>query len=852
VGAQSLEETGNLPVLLEPHGDLLNFALQPIDRHMGLNPRITSRPFVACALFIVLRLAAHVSAAWFEVSTGVSIWYPPCGLALALLVLLGPRYAPVVFLANLVSVWLFPDFFVWWVPLVLGLYTTGVYTLAAWVTRRYLGPLLLPGDTRQTVIFALIIMIAPAAAALGGHVVFLLQGATSPQHFWSSALNWWVGDMSGLLTIVPVLMVFAAPWLRNESSGFTTHGGRRCAIGITALQSSLLLGSLLLVFAYEPVSRYNPFYLCFIPLIWICFYHGLAGATLATLTITMTGLIGLHLEGSTSPLVIQFLFFELAVACVGLGLGSAVTRRSKVERALVTSEGETRRLLELLEATTDYVVTTDADLRILYANTALLCLTGKVSPAGLRNEPFLQLFPASVAHTLKEEALPVALAKGVWHGEVALLDHAGHAFPVSQVVLTHREGTAAFTFSSILRNISRQKQAEAERLDGERRLLQVQKLESLGVLAGGIAHDFNNLLTPLLGYASLARLDLPEDSPVQSALSKIEQSTERAAALCQQMLAYAGRTPTAFGEIDLSRLIEDTSQLLHVTGGRKRSLELKLAHPLPRITADSGQLRQVLMNLVLNAAEAIGESRGEIVVRTSDIALNGSVDAISFHGHVPAPGHYVMLEVEDNGSGMTPDVQARIFEPFFSTKFAGHGLGLAAVLGIVKAHNGAIQVKSEPGRRTVFRLYFPALSAPARETTAPSLATGPWRGSGMVLIVDDEPEVRSVVARALEVSGFTTRLACDGMEGVEYFREQSHNLRLVMLDLTMPRMDGEQAFHEMYRINPAVPVILMSGYSQKLSLDRFSKARPAAFLSKPFDYKALQTCLRQLPAFKNG
>jgi len=420
------------------------------------------------------------------------------------------------------------------------------------------------------------------------------------------------------------------------------------------------------------------------------------------------------------------------------------------------------------------------------------------------------------------------------------------------VVLAHRDGEAAALLSCIMRNVSRQKQAEAERLENARRLLQVQKLESLGVLAGGIAHDFNNLLTPLLGYASLARLDLPEDSPIQSTLTKIEQSTERAAALCQQMLAYSGRTPTAFSDIDLTRLIEDTSQLLQVTTGRKRSLELMLARPLPRITADAGQMRQVLMNLVLNASESMGDNRGQIIVRTRAETLDSSTPAIRFQGLAPEPGRYVVLEVEDNGCGMTPEIQARIFEPYYTTKFSGHGLGLAAVLGIVKSHNGAIQVKSDPSKGTLFRLLFPVLASTAKETVPPFLALGPWRGSGIVLVVDDEPEVRAVVARALEVSGFSTRHANDGLEAVEYFKEQSNELRLVLLDLSMPRMDGEQAFHEMHRINPSVPVILMSGYSQKLSLDRFAKARPAAFLSKPFDYRTLQTCLRQLPTFQNG
>jgi PAS domain S-box-containing protein len=690
--------------------------------------------------------------------------------------------------------------------------------------------------------------------AIGGNLTLLNHGLTTASIFWHSVLNWWVGDVSGLLTVVPACMVFGAPWLRGESpKTFGRDTKTYGKIGLSVLQGIVLAGCLLLVFAYKPLGQYTPSYLCFLPLIWICFCHGLVGATLGTLAITMTGLVALHFSGCTPQQVIHFLLFELAIACVGLGLGSAVTRRDKVARDLVTSEAEAARLLQVIEATTDFVVTTDESLSILYANTSLLRLAGKGPLASLRGQSFISLLPPATTKSIQNDALPAALSTGAWHGELALLDGARHEIPVSIVVQAHRDGhDRAVIYSFVLRNIARQKQAEADRLEGERRLQQVQKLESLGVLAGGIAHDFNNLLTPLLGYASLARFDLPPDSPVQLTLTKIEKSTERAAALCQQMLAYAGRNPLAFSDLDLSKLIDETSQLLRVSTGKKRTLDLELAHPLPRITADPVQMRQVLMNLVLNATDAVGENAGRITVRTREATLDKTTLALRFHGREPAPGHYVVLEVEDTGSGMTPEVYTRIFEPFFSTKFSGHGLGLAAVLGIMKSHNGAIQVKSEQGKGTLFRLFFPALIAPAKETAVPFTLSGPWQGSGQVLIVDDEPEVRNVVARALQVSGFTTQLAKDGQEGVEYFRKHSNDLRLVLLDLTMPRMDGEQAFHEMHRINPNVPIILMSGYSQKLSLERFVQAKPAAFLSKPFDYRVLQTTLRQLTAFQNG
>ncbi|MFT3781872.1 MAG: MASE1 domain-containing protein [Nibricoccus sp.] len=815
-------------------------------------PRVNPA-LLACAGYLLLRVLTHFTSSWFEVSPGIALWYPPCGLALSLLILFGTRYMGVVFVANVLLSATFPEFSLLWLALFLAALNTINYAAAAWLVRRFLGGVLLPGEARATLIFIAIVILSPATMALSGNLVLTTVGITPPHEFWSSVLNWWVGDVSGLLTVVPPIMVFAAPWLRGETRALDQNQ-RSSSWGIVALQSLVLIGCILIVFAWKPFGRFTPFYLCFLPLIWICFCHGMVGATIATLVITMAGLIGLHFSGNSTPLlVIHFLFFELAIACVGLGLGSAITRRNKIQRDLTISQAKALRLLQVIEATTDFVVITDEKALIVYANTSLLRLLGKGPLANLRQQNFVELLPPATNKLLINDALPAAKSTGAWHGEATFFDGAHREIPVSIVVQAHRnEGEKGIIYSFVVRNIERQKQAEAARLENERHLQQVQKLESLGVLAGGIAHDFNNLLTPLLGYASLARLDLPDDSPVQQTLQKIEKSTERAAALCQQMLAYAGRNPLAFSEIDLSRLIDETSQLLRVTTGKKRTLQFELTRPLPPITADPTQLRQVLMNLALNASEAIGENPGTIAIRTRQEAVTFATLSARFHGRAPSPGQYVVLEVEDNGSGMTPEVYTRIFEPFFSTKFAGHGLGLAAVLGIIKSHNGAIHVKTEQGKGTIFRVFFPAAAPTARDNTAAQNNTGPWRGSGQVLVVDDEPEVRAVVARALEVTGFTAKQAVDGLDGLEYFQKNSHELRLVLLDLTMPRMDGEQAFIEMHRINPSVPVILMSGYSQKLSLDRFSHAKPAAFLSKPFDFRVLQSCLRQLPSLKNG
>jgi len=425
-----------------------------------------------------------------------------------------------------------------------------------------------------------------------------------------------------------------------------------------------------------------------------------------------------------------------------------------------------------------------------------------------------------------------------------MLDLEGREFPVSQLLLLHRDDDSQPAFlSTIIRDISYQKKAEVDRMETERRMLQAQKLESLGVLAGGIAHDFNNLLTAMLGNASLARLDLPDGSPVHYPLGQIENAAVRAAELCKEMLAYSGRSQLAAARVDLSALVQDTTQLLQVSISKKCVLKLELHSPLPGIVADSTQIRQIVMNLVINASDAIGERSGLIRICTGVMRADRQYLAETFLSPELAQGDYVFLEVNDNGCGMAPEVKARIFEPFYSTKFSGHGLGLAAVLGIVRSHRGAIKVYSEPGRGTTFKLLFPAIAEGVQEPEKPGDSVSSWRGVGLALVIDDEETVRAVAARTLESLGFTPLIASDGAEGVRVFRGHADSLRLVLLDLTMPHMNGEETYRELHRINPRVPVVLMSGFTEKDTVDRFAGKELAGFIQKPFDRNRLQAKL---------
>jgi PAS domain S-box-containing protein len=388
--------------------------------------------------------------------------------------------------------------------------------------------------------------------------------------------------------------------------------------------------------------------------------------------------------------------------------------------------------------------------------------------------------------------------------------------------------------------------AALEKQTLERKLQESQKLESLGVLAGGIAHDFNNLLTGVLGNASLARMDLPADSPVQPYLEQIEVAAARAADLCKQMLAYSGKGRFVVHRLDLNALIVDTTRLLQVSISKRAVMKFQLADGLPVIMGDATQLRQVIMNLVINASEAISDKSGFVAVTTALTRADRSYLAGAYFARDLPEGDYVSLEISDNGGGMTPDVLAKIFDPFFTTKFTGRGLGLAAVLGIVRGHKGALKVFSEPGWGTTFKILLPCAEGLAEVLAGTTPGLDEWKGSGLVLVVDDEETVRTTTARMLEASGFTTRLADHGRTGVEAFTLAPDSFTLVMLDLTMPHMDGDEAFRAIRALRPDARVLLMSGFNEREATARFTGAGLAGFLQKPFTFLTLREKLQEI------
>jgi signal transduction histidine kinase/ActR/RegA family two-component response regulator len=425
-----------------------------------------------------------------------------------------------------------------------------------------------------------------------------------------------------------------------------------------------------------------------------------------------------------------------------------------------------------------------------------------------------------------------------------------------QVPVTSRDeiGVLAETFNSMTgqlretleglrRHMIDLRLAGEERLALERKLLEAQKLESLGVLAGGIAHDFNNLLAAILGNAELALLDLPAKSSAHASITQIELAARRAAGLTQQMLAYSGRGHFVVGRHDLNALISGMAELIEASIPRQIKLQLALAPQLPAIVADAAQIRQAVMNLVANAAEAIGERDGAITLTTRMRRTDRAYLAQANLTPDLVEGTYVELEIADTGHGMDVATQAKIFEPFFSTRFTGRGLGLPAVLGIVRGHRGALTVHSAPEQGTTFQILLPVAAEEGDEAGEASPPPKLARPASVVLIVDDDEHVRAVAARMLQEAGYTTLLAADGAAGIELYRARAGRIHCVLLDLTLPRLSGEQTFRELHQLDPAVRIVLMSEYDEQETAERFAELGVVGFLHKPFTSESLRAAV---------
>jgi two-component system cell cycle sensor histidine kinase/response regulator CckA len=518
-------------------------------------------------------------------------------------------------------------------------------------------------------------------------------------------------------------------------------------------------------------------------------------------------------------------------------VGRDVTARLRAQAALRSSE---ERMRALGEHSNDVIVEIDPDGRVAYVSANLSRVLGYAP----REIVGLEL--TEVARRIGAERPQDALS-----GLAGMRPDGGFDY-VCRV--RRKDGSTCWIENRVAvypRPDGRQGIVSVTRDITERRLLdeklrQSERLESLGRLAGGVAHDFNNLLTPILGNASLLRRQLPPDLALHALTRDIEQAARRAGELTHQLLAYTGRSQPELEPIRLSELVEELCRLFEKTTPKGVTLCRKVAEDLPPIQGDPVQVRRVIMNILANAVEALGDEPGEITISTAAAELRAD-DLASLEGPDDLePGRYVVLEVADPGSGIAEGARPRIFDPFFTTKPEGHGLGLAELLGIARSHRAGIDVRSAPGQGTRFRVFFPQAVASLRPRTEPPRAGGRSRQGGLVLVADDEDAVRRVALRALRRAGFETVEARDGHDAVDLFRRRGHEIVAVLLDVTMPRLRGDEAYLEMRKIRPQIPVVFTSGFSHARLGDRVPTDGRLAFLEKPYAEEDLLERLKEV------
>jgi len=503
-----------------------------------------------------------------------------------------------------------------------------------------------------------------------------------------------------------------------------------------------------------------------------------------------------------------------------------VTETRRAQEALASSEN---RLRALLESASQGVVAVDESGQFTLVNAQIEEMF-RYTRDELLGQPMDILLPeryrqAHAQHVRDYFARPYTRVMCPALDLVGLTKD-GHEFPL-EISLSYVEQGGSRLALALITDITERKRAEA-------RLQQAQKFESLGLLAGGVAHDFNNLLVGVIGNASLALEMLPPGNPTVELLKEVIKTGEQAAHLTRQMLAYSGKGKFLVEALDLSVLVPEMIGLVRPSISKKIALQLNLDAELPPIQADRGQVHQVFMNLALNAAEAIGSHDGLITVRTGVQELDDRLTRPHPAVPAPRPGKHVFLEVRDTGCGMDDATRAKIFDPFFSTKFTGRGLGLAAVSGILRGHKAAITVTSAPGKGSCFTVLFPAAEPAAKEQPLLAAPNAALRGAGVVLVVDDERVVREMAKRALERQGYTVLLADSGLAAIDTVRRHPGEIALVVLDLSMPHMSGEETLPELRKIRPEVKALVSSGYSEDETMTLFGGQRVTGFIQKPY------------------
>ena len=524
------------------------------------------------------------------------------------------------------------------------------------------------------------------------------------------------------------------------------------------------------------------------------------------------------------------------------GIDRDITERKRAEEALREKEEFIRALLD---TSRDWIWAIDLRGVHTYSNPAIRIILGYELDQ-IIGAPSFSLMHEEDRDRIQSEVSHCIETRRGWSNLVVRWRHkeGGYRFLESSSVPVLDAGGEVTGFRGVDRDITERTLAEVERLEMERRLLHAQKLESLGVLAGGIAHDFNNLLMAVIGNLDLSLLDLSPSSVARPHIDRALQATRRGADLTRQMLAYSGKGRFVITRMDLSELVRENTNLFRTAISRTVAMNLCLTGECSAIEADAGQVQQVIMNLITNASEAIREKAGVITLTTGVQAFDAAYLSTSWLNEKPPAGRFAYVEVSDTGCGMDDETKQRLFDPFFTTKFTGRGLGMSAVLGIVQGHKGAVMVQSAVGHGSTIRVLFPASEAVSAAMAGDSFGLAGQSGAmallGTVLVVDDEETVREVCAAFAQRLGLQTITAAHGEEGLRLFKRHADKIGCVLLDLTMPRMDGISTFREMKRLRPDLPVILCSGYDEQEATQHFTNEGLAGFLQKPYSLQDLK------------
>lgn len=533
-----------------------------------------------------------------------------------------------------------------------------------------------------------------------------------------------------------------------------------------------------------------------------------------------------------------------------IDLGNEVETRKVIEHELVKSQEQYRLLERNLK---DILWIFDLELKPIYMSPSVYDQCGYTVAEAMSQQldEFVTEDTIGAVLTAFQEAITGITSGDIERSFARTLEYKikrkdGSEYWVEGVMNLLWEGGKPSGIIGITRDISERKAAEAERLVFEQKMLSVQKMESLGLLAGGIAHDFNNLLVGILGNVDFARSELDEDSPMVEYLDDAIVNAQRAAELCHQLLAYSGRGRFLVQSTDIGKLVLETSQLLNVSVPKNISIQYQIDEELPPVNVDMTQMRQVFMNLVINAADAIGTDAGKITFKirledmsTEDLSLGSNAESLH-------EGYYIVVDVSDTGAGIESDDIQRVFDPFYTTKETGHGLGLAAVLGIVHGHQGTVKIASEKGLGSTFTIILPST-----ENKGPAISTRPEESSaqttrpGVVLVVDDEKIIRGFVRRVAEADQTKVLEASNGKVALGILEEVNGHVDLVLLDLTMPVMNGEETLQRIRSQYPDLPVILSSGFSESENIERFGGDAALRFLQKPYRMAELRSIFRE-------